>query len=41
VESGRYRILQYDAVFIGTYWGGDKSLARPGMKQANVSVRIA
>ena len=23
------------------YWGADKSLARPGRKQANVSVRMA
>ena len=26
MESGRYRTLQYDAVFIGTYRGADKSL---------------
>jgi len=41
VESGRYRTSQYDAVFIGTYKEADKSLARPGRKQANVSVRMA
>ena len=34
-------MLRCDDVYFGTYRGADKSLARPGRKQANVSVRMA
>jgi len=34
-------VLQKDSVHYALYRGADKSLVRPGRKQANVSVRMA